>query len=101
MPHALCARIYFTGSIYGSQVLKAACLFRCCIITLQGGFILSISGSSFKDTGIVTLRRVRDNARQVCYTPPVYDASVENNDTQPFYKPDGTFIRVRRLSIRC
>ena len=56
----------------------------------QGGFYLTLLGSSFKDTGVVKLRRMSDNLRLVCQTP----ASGEGNVTGAYYKRDGTFIRV-------
>ncbi len=62
------------------------------LVSAQGGVLITIQGTYFKDRGVVTASNGIDTL--TCETPPLGDVGEEND---LYYKHDGTEIHVRTL----
>ena len=62
------------------------------LVSAQGGVLITIQGTYFKDRGVVTASNGIDTL--TCETPPLGDVG-DVNDL--YYKHDGTEIHVRTL----
>ena len=64
-------------------------------VSAQGGVLITIQGTYFKDRGVVTASNGIDTL--TCETPPLGDVGEEND---LYYKHDGTKIQVRGVVMR-